>query len=657
MYLTDINLNELPDYWRKIYKAANEKESDERNIYLKNIFLNEYLLKGYVSKYTFKDFLKMDESIFVNLFTELYYLKLKNNKYPRWILEKENNPDWMKKRDYIFFNIRGVSLETENTGDIISAASLLLLIRATGIHLAPFFECSEGIIYCQKSFYDINSEIVNKKYLDAGVSKEEQMKFFIDCAHLLNKVVGFDVAPHTGYNSILRLERPELFRWIKVNMKTYELSDGKKSDGQYEDEYQKQCQKEIEEIVLKCKGNNKSYDEINCIVANKGYFTVPPHTWNGVSVPEFKRFSNGIKRPVWEYKDRFSMDAGEHAISLHANFYVHKNMKANKVLKGSYPRNEDFFEFYIEYIKENIEKYKFDYIRFDYVDHIFDNVKYDDKTEIPLNEMLTPNDMKYIVSEVRKKYKGLGVQADHIGEDVNNYEKAGVNLIISDVVKSNYLTDVKEVAKYAEKTNNSDCSAMWGIDTQDMAHPLFCGKEVALREGCAGMLIRFFMSRFINVGLNRRPVYSVIGNQDMSYGIHRVNNRPESLSWKDNKDFQNIYHKIEDIYENEKDDLNEAKIVTFIESTSRAIYLIESKNKKYICVIPLLSNISNQAETVNIAADFFYEWPVIENLLCVRFISKEFIKEKILEKVCDIDITDVGITMDFKKDVLMLIKL
>ena len=43
------------------------------------------------------------------------------------------------------------------------------------------------------------------------------------------------------------------------------------------------------------------------------------------------------------------------------------------------------------------------------------------------------------------------------------------------------------------------------------------------------------MARFLNVGKNRRPKYEVIGNQDLSTGIHRVNNVPESLAWKSDK--------------------------------------------------------------------------------------------------------------------------
>ena len=71
------------------------------------------------------------------------------------------------------------------------------------------------------------------------------MKFFIDCCHLLNIAVGFDFVPHTSYDSALRLQRPDLFRWVKLDENKKELYSAMSIDQQYEDGFQKKCHEKV----------------------------------------------------------------------------------------------------------------------------------------------------------------------------------------------------------------------------------------------------------------------------------------------------------------------------------------------------------------------------------------------------------------------------
>ena len=66
------------------------------------------------------------------------------------------------------------------------------------------------------------------------------------------------------------------------------------------------------------------------------------------------------------------------------------------------------------------------------------------------------------------------------------------------------------------------------------------------RIGVFGMIVRFFLSRFIGAGNSIRPKYEVMGSQDMSGGVYRINNEERGMLWKSNKRFHRIYNAIED---------------------------------------------------------------------------------------------------------------
>lgn len=253
---------------------------------LSNLFFNQYLLRKHISDYMFSDLLKISDFAIICFFAKLYVKYGYKGVRPKSIISDKENELWLLERDFCFFNIRAIGKEVEEAGNIIDAVKLLPALRVSAIHLAPFFECSAGIIYCQKSFFHINHEIVNVQYMEKGVSPKEQMFFFIDCCHLLNMAVGFDVTPHTSNDSVLRLQNPKLFRWIKLAQDKTTLFDNMDIDEQYSVEFQNQCQKEIALIVEEeIKKNNieqsidiwdiECIDKINKRLSELGYYTVP----------------------------------------------------------------------------------------------------------------------------------------------------------------------------------------------------------------------------------------------------------------------------------------------------------------------------------------------------------------------------------------------
>lgn len=604
-------IDNLPEYWKKIFYCSkkevvlNYDKEMEKSVFL----YSQYIIKDTISSYTFKELLKLSDFTIICFYVLLYSNYGYVMRRPKGILENQVDESWIFERDFCFFNIRAVGNVVEEPGNIIDAIKLLPTLRVNAIHLAPFFECSFGIIYCQKSFEHINHEIVNIRYLDEKITDEEQLKFFIDCCHLLNIAVGFDVVPHMSKDSVLRLNRPDLFRWVKVIKDRNMPEDIQSIDKQYTEEMQIKIQNEIKNLVIaECEKNNtvdlidiydfKIIDKINRKLESLGYYTVPPHTWNGISIPRFKKYSNNMKCPIWEYKDKYGREQDQHAIWLHSGFYIHKDLRPNYIPMFTSKnikcrRNNSFFEFFINYLKKIIIKYKFDFLRVDYVDHIFDNIVMGEKgEEFLLCEVIMPSEFKEIVEILKEYWKGLAVLADHIGKDIDLYSKAGFNLIMSPyALRKNNKNNLDELfGELKEKKNCiKKCNMVWTIDTHDMGHPLFYGRDLPLREGKLGVAVRFFISRFANIGKNRLPKYEVIGNQDLSLGIYRANNRPESIFWGNDKEMFRLYHNIEDLYIILKDELRQSEIIKYTIGNTMVTFLIKLYNKKkyWIGVFPI----------------------------------------------------------------------
>ncbi|RDU22507.1 hypothetical protein [Anaerosacchariphilus polymeriproducens] len=683
----EIVINNLPEYWKKIFCCAKEKigSAYEKEMEHSNLFFAQYLLRRHISDYMFRDLLKISDFAIIYFFAKLYVKYGYKGVRPKSIISDKENELWLLERDFCFFNIRAIGNEVEETGNIIDAVKLLPALRVSAIHLAPFFECSAGIIYCQKSFFHINHEIVNVEYMDKGVLPKEQIFFFIDCCHLLNMAVGFDVTPHTSNDSVLRLQKPELFRWIKLAQDKTTLFDNMDIDVQYSVEFQNQCQKEVALVVeeeIKKNGIEQSdiwdmecIDKINKRLSALGYYTVPPHTWNGLSVPGFKKYAYNIQAPIWEYKDKYGQNQGQHAIWLHANFYIHKGLKANKIPvsymlddkeKGI---NVEFFNFFIDYLNDKVEQYLFDFLRIDYVDHIFDNVMKENGIEIPLNEMLTPVEINEIVKKLKNSWKGIGVLADHVGCDADKYYKAGFNLIISSHVAFEYNKCNLEKIFYdlcSSNSNNSNCfNTVWAIDTHDMAHPLFLGKELAHREGKVGMGVRFFLSRFANVGRNRHPKYEVIGNQDLSSGIHRANNRPESIAWNSDKELFELYHQIENQYELIKNDLQQSSLIQYMVTSNMAVFIIKKDDSaKYwigMVPVPVTNDVEWKEEILKIPLDMELSKKniIMHTKISLAVFKMEYLNFTDIDRLCDIQfsVRENVITVKLKQIGIALLEL
>ena len=150
----EIVINNLPEYWKKIFRCAKEKIgfAYEKERELSNLLFAQYLLRRHISDYMLRDLLKISDFAIISFFAKLYAKYGYKGIRPKSIIADKENELWLLERDFCFFNIRAIGKEVEETGNMIDAVKLLPALRVSAIHLAPF-ECSAGIIYCQKSFF------------------------------------------------------------------------------------------------------------------------------------------------------------------------------------------------------------------------------------------------------------------------------------------------------------------------------------------------------------------------------------------------------------------------------------------------------------------------------------------------------------------------
>ncbi|MDR2044223.1 MAG: hypothetical protein LBQ15_07620 [Clostridium sp.] len=200
----------MPDYWERFICHTRNYQN---YISLESYSVLKELIARYPDTTSFYDYslkraIQIPDDIILLFFRYIYRMTRPQcvNRLPIHC----RNGNWMKDIDYCFLNIRCLGKGPNEVGNILNAMKALLTIRATGIHLAPFYECCHGIVYCQKSFYRINSDILVAD--ENCVKVADQLKIMIECAHMLGKIVGFDFTPHTCHLSKLSFDRPELFR-------------------------------------------------------------------------------------------------------------------------------------------------------------------------------------------------------------------------------------------------------------------------------------------------------------------------------------------------------------------------------------------------------------------------------------------------------------
>jgi hypothetical protein len=496
--------------------------------------------------------------------------------------QQKAGPNWMLDSDYAFLNVRACSPHRNKTGNVLDAMKILPTMRVSAIHIAPFFDCCMDNLYAVDSVRVVSDAVLEPALLEAGLDGDEQMRLLIDAIHRLGWRAGFDLEPHTSNFSRIVMAHPDCFRWLRFDAKREKLYGDVTQEEMLEPGPQKKLAREVKALVAEVlrkhalkeiedlsKGVETvrlAHQEALRALIDAGYWTLPSHTWGGVGLPQFDYYKDDGDYPEYVYLTASGDDHHEHAFGMLSPFRLFDGLPINRVPGTDDPEPKAYppaIELLASIFPAVQERYGFDFVRLDYVDHVFDST-YEGSWELPISDRLTPAILEKILSKAREKRPETGAMAERMGTDVDDYGALGFDLLLgSDVLTAMHAGYVsflfnlqRQLDSEPEKNSKPSksrhdgrrCSVLAAVDTHDSGHPLFWTKPLSQVVGADGMALRHFLARFATCGPRRRPKYECMGNQDLSYGLYETNNHATSLHWKDDRAFNQRYHALEDLY-------------------------------------------------------------------------------------------------------------
>lgn len=568
-------------------------------------WLEVFLRQGYLGL-TCREALEQPDFLWLTFFASLAGRRAVEGRPPSPV---EHRPDsgWMREFDYCFLNVRATALEPSATGTFVSAVKLLPVLRTKGIHLAPFFDCNFGNVYCIDSLTMPYPKTIDHELVAEGVTPDEQVRFFVDMAHLAGMVVGFDLEPHTSQFSRVVLSRPELFRWVRLNAErtgTVPADQRKLHTRPVQEEILVQV-RAIVSAALAAEGLEtveqpgadpaairRAHGTALRMLIERGIWTLPSGTWGGVGLPKFVRYDTKDDYPVFEYRNAEGDDHAEHAFGMLTPFRFYDNLPLNELPGGGYlPKaakpgadetdattkkkaeekkedktdgklrlkksqlpiiNDEVVDWFADVFPGVQDRYGFDFVRLDYVDHVFDAVLEEDPT-VPVSDRCIPEVLRRVIARARERRPWTGAMAERMGMDVLEYGGIGFDLLLGiDILTPMHAEALSGILAFSHeqaalsRSGKPVASVQWSVDTHDSGNPLFWTRPIGEVVGSDGMLLRQFVARFATPGPMRRPAYECMGNQDMSVGLFHCNNNDSSLRWVGDRDHCRCYHAIED---------------------------------------------------------------------------------------------------------------
>lgn len=522
---------------------------------------------------------------------------------------------WMRERDFCFFNVRATG-RGDVFGNWITAAKLLPVVRANAIHLGPFTRYDFGCIYAVQCTRTIAPETVHPGLAAAGTGPEAQLAAFVQAAHLLGKVVGFDLEPHTTQFSIDVLMRPELFRWIRVTPERDGLAGGVSMEAMQMPAAQTAIQAAVRALVteeLAAAGlatldpgegeppaererKTACYHRLIGRAIAAGCWTVPSHTWAGVGIPDYAGYNREGNYPEFRYLTADGRDQGAEALSIVTPFKFFDNIPVNRlpVTEEGLVPNPAALDYFSGIALRWVTQFRFDFIRYDSADHIFDSVAGGDWGR-PATDRPTPEILRSCV--YRSRTEGaphVGNFAERMGNELDDYAAVGFDLILgSDMFDRLDRAHLERCFAIHERllaraaAGRTPASIVFCTDTHDTGNPFIHGQPLITLEGPDGMLARQFVSRFLGCGGARRPKYEVMGAQDLSNGLYQANVSNVNLEWVGDAAFCRRYHWLEDVYDGFREFLSQARLSHRHVDDHLAWWVLENGGEKLVAVLSL----------------------------------------------------------------------
>lgn len=532
-----------------------------------------------------------------------FYQELMDNKVPVSPVAGEVDSGWIARTSACFVNVRATGLQDGQFGNFLQAAKLLPGLRVKALHLAPFLEYEFGTVYAIRSLKTIAPQLLHARLLEGGLKAPLQLDAFIQAAHVLGKVVGFDLEPHTAQYSIPALEVPEAFRWIKVFPEDRNWLDSlMQPDTVYSKEIQDKLVAEVRTLITgflrersfhtfdeeendapeTLAAKRQAFQDAVQRLIKEGYWTVPAQAWDAEGLPRFAGY-HGDGYPVFQYVNRHGNDANDHAYHIVTPFafYHHLPLQGTSNRKKPEP-NPAALDLFCSAFLHWRDRHHFDFVRHDSVDHVFDSI-FDGDGNWPLSDRPTPAVLTEFIR--RSKLPGkpfIAHLAERLGNEAEDYAGIGYDLLLgSDMMESvgqAHLDKSFRLQGTLEDLNQhrkSPFAVAYAVDTHDTGNPFFWGQSLTEKLGAEGMKTRVFLSRFLGWGKGRRPKYEVMGLADLSGGLFPANVSEKNLAWAGDTHFNDWYHRLEDLYTELKPALEAARVVETFAGRTYAWWMLD----------------------------------------------------------------------------------
>jgi hypothetical protein len=490
-------------------------------------------------------------------------------------------------------------------GTLIHAAKALPALRVNALHLGPFTAYDHQCIYIPNALRTIAPNIVDRSL---PLSAEDQLRALVQAAHLLGMAVGFDLEPHVAQFGIPVLMNPDLFRWIRLTPDRTALTGGLTQAQMMAEPEQARIAAAVRAIVARglesaglhdleavegepisaVKQKRATYHSLIVALIRQGYWTLPVQSWAGQGVPAFSGYNHQGNFATFDYRGANGEDLSESAYHVLTPVKFSTGQMPNRAPDHAepYPPGIEFFAQIAGYWRD---RFGFDFIRYDSVDHIVDSVR----QGMPLSDRPTPDGLRTAIERSRTPAKPhIGNLAERMGEEVEDYAAMGFDVMLGAdmlhhvdrrAVESAFALNDRLTALNAGRDRRH--SVTWAIDTHDTGNPGIWGEPLVKIAGFEGMRRRHFVSRFISAGAARRPKYEALGSQDLSYGLFEANIRDVNLTWAGDEAFNRHYHRLEDLYARYRDWIARGWIVRRYAAEDCAWWVIQDGTRALIAAL------------------------------------------------------------------------
>jgi hypothetical protein len=488
---------------------------------------------------------------------------------------RTGDPSWMTRSDFCYLSVRACAHDGA-AGSFIQAAKLLPAIAADAIHLAPFHPIHFDVVYAPESPSVVDPALADPVLMAAGLGPEAQLRAFIRACRLLGKAVGYDLLPYAAQFARVALERPGLFRWIHLDDKRAGLTgmDTGKPYGRREREEAADivagiCAAAKDDYGISSFKRAEGDDEGTTAAKDRAYFTairmcienglwqVPCHAWNGAGAPAFSGYDHAADYPVFAYRNDRGEDVSAEAYGVSSPYAFYDGLLPNTLADPESPPapNDDAIDYFASIFPNLTAAYGFDFVRMDAVDRLLWS-SLDPEGTLPVSDGLTPLVVRKTLAAARQAQPGTGALAARYGTEVDEFARDGFDVLMgADMMRRIDAPLLREAFSLYDRLEERHAdparhraTVCFAVDAHETSSPRQWGAAMAAVMGPMRMGLRHATARFLSIGGGRRPLYEVMGFQDLSTGLYESSLASRGLQWNDNTAFAAAYAATEGLY-------------------------------------------------------------------------------------------------------------